>query len=317
MQVRIGAANKVYDMEKDQDGVWNLILLYPGPGFQLYCMIMDGLVVTDPGSDIFYINGYTSGVEVPSPGEDYYLAGPVRHGDVREHWFYSKLTQSFRRMFVYTPPGYDAEAKARYPVLYLQHGVGENEAEWTYAGHANFILDNLIAEKKATPMIVVMNNGFSFAPGTPMSLGPRETWPPSLFAQVLTTEVIPDIDANFRTVADRDHRAMAGLQTFQIGLANLATLSNFGIFSEPPMVGAPNLFAGALGDTASFNKQVHLLWFGTGTTETAIYNRTKEITAQLEKAGIKYQYYESPGTAHEWQTWRRCLHEFAPLLFKE
>jgi enterochelin esterase family protein len=110
---------------------------------------------------------------------------------------------------------------------------------------------------------------------------------------------------------------MGGMQTFQIGLANLPTLSYFGIFSGPPMVGTPNLFEGALGDAASFNKQVHLLWFGTGTTETAIYNRTKDITAQLEKAGIKYRYYESAGTAHEWQTWRRSLHEFAPLLFKQ
>jgi len=322
VQVRIGAASKVYDMEKDKDGVWNLILPYPGPGFQLYCMLVDGLVVPDPGSDIFYINGYTSGIDVPAPGEDYYLAKPVPHGDVREHWFYSKVTQEFRRMFVYTPPNYDADGKTRYPVLYLQHGAGENESEWTHAAHANFILDNLIAEKKATPMIVVMNNGFAFAPGTPMPLGPRETRPPSLFGQVLITEVIPDVDANFRTIADRDHRAMAGLsmggmQTFQIGLANVPTLSYFGIFSGPPMVGTPNLFEGALGDAASFNKQVHLLWFGTGTTETAIYNRTKEITAQLEKAGIKYRYYESVGTAHEWQTWRRCLHEFAALLFKQ
>ena len=226
--VKLHMGSDDYDMQKDANGLWNLVMSNLKVGYQVYWFIVDGTEVEDPGSDIFYSNGYRTALEVPSPGEDFYFAKHVPHGDVREHWFYSDITGSFRRMYVYTPPGYDKNTTARYPVLYLQHGAGELEMEWTHSGRANFILDNLIAEGKALPMIIVMNNGFATRPGqegNSQTMGSR--W--SAFEDMLIKEVIPDIDANYRTIADREHRAMAGLsmggmQTFSIGLSNLETV---------------------------------------------------------------------------------------------
>src|ERR1039458_9633309 len=172
----------------------------PGPGLQYYQMTVDGLTVNDPGSETFYSNGIKSAIDVPSPGEDFYDVKQVPHGHVLQHLFYSKVTQSWRRMFIYTPPGYEANSSARYPVLYLQHGAGEDETEWTHAGRAQFILDNLIAENNAVPMLIVMNNGFAAKPGTPPATGPA---PPAnrfaAFEEMLVTEVVPEVDAHFRT----------------------------------------------------------------------------------------------------------------------
>ena len=314
VQVRIGAANKTYDMEKLADGIWNLVIAYPGPGLQYYFMIVDGLNVMDPGSETFYSNGIKTAVEVPSPGEDFYDVKDVPHGHVVQHLFYSRVTQSWRRMYIYLPPGYDTHQRMRYPVLYLQHGAGEDETEWTHAGRAQFILDNMLAEKKAVPMIVVMNNGFATRPGTAPATGPAAM--SNRFAAF-----IPDVDANFRTIADRDHRAMAGLsmggmQTFLIGTTHLDLFSYLGIFSGTPMAQAQAQVDAVAAQGRAFHDKVHLLWFGVGTTEANFYNRTQEVRAQLEKAGIPSGYYESLGTAHEFQTWRRCLREFAPLLFQ-
>jgi enterochelin esterase family protein len=306
-------------MQKDAKGLWNLVLPDPKQGYQVYWMIVDGAEVEDPGSDIFYSNGYRSVLEVPAPDDEYYLAKHVPHGDVREHWFYSKVTGSFRRMFVYTPPDYDKKINARYPVLYLQHGAGEMEQEWTHSGRANFILDNLIADGKAIPMIIVMNNGFATRPGQDgMALTGNARW--AAFEEMLIKEVIPDIDAAYRTIADREHRAMAGLsmggmQTFTIGLNRLDTFSYLGIFSGVPDNYA-DLIKGTVEQGPAFNKRVKLLWFGAGTDETAFHDRQKELRELLVKSGIDAQYYISKGTTHEFQTWRRCLHNFAQLLFR-
>jgi enterochelin esterase-like enzyme len=322
VQLRIGATNKTYDMEKLADGVWNLIIPYPGPGLQYYQMNVDGLAVMDPGSETFYSNGIKTAVEVPSPGEDFYDLKEVPHGHVLQHLFYSKVTGQWRRMFVYTPPGYDATPRMRYPVLYLQHGAGEDEAEWTHAGRAQLILDNLIAGNQAVPMLIVMNNGFATKPGTAPATGQAPMANRfAAFEEMLVQDVIPEVDAKFRTVADRGHRALAGLsmggmQTFQIGPAHLDLFSYLGMFSGTPMAAAQPQVDAIAAQGAAFNSRVHLLWFGVGTTEANFYNRTKEVRAQFDKAGIRSGYYESPGTAHEFQTWRRCLHEFAPLLFR-
>jgi enterochelin esterase-like enzyme len=225
-------------------------------------------------------------------------------------------------MYIYLPPGYDANPHMRYPVLYLQHGAGEDETEWTHAGRAQFILDNLIAQKKAVPMIVVMNNGFASKPGVVLAPGPTTMASRfGVFGDVLTTEAIPEVDANFRTIADREHRALAGLsmggmQTFQIGTTHQDLFSYLGIFSGTPMAQAQAQVDAVAAQGNAFHLKMHLLWFGVGTTESNFYTRTQEVRAQLDKAGIPTGYYESPGTAHEFQTWRRCLHEFAPLLFQ-
>ena len=165
VQVKMGS--KTFDLTKKADGIWEGVMPNPGPGLQYYQMVVDGLATVDPGAETFYSNGIKTAVDVPSPGEDYYDLKEVPHGHVLQHLFYSKVTGSWRRMFIYTPPDYDANARGRYPVLYLQHGAGEDETEWTHAGRAQFILDNLIAEKKALPMIIVMNNGFATRAGAP------------------------------------------------------------------------------------------------------------------------------------------------------
>ena len=317
--VKLHMGSDDFDMQKDENGLWNLVMTNPKPGYQVYWLIVDGIEVEDPGSDIFYSNGYRSVLEVPTPEDEFYSVKHVPHGDVREHWFYSKITGQFRRMYVYTPPGYENNVIARYPVLYLQHGAGELEMEWTHSGKANFILDNLIAEGKAKPMIVVMNNGFATYPaqkGQTQTLNSR--W--SAFEEMLIKEVIPDIDTNYRTFSDRNFRALAGLsmggmQTFTIGLKNLDSFSYLGIFS-----GVPNNYEDLLKNTfeqeSTFNQRLNLFWFGAGTEEASFLNRQNGLKELLAKSGINAKYYESGGTTHEFQTWRRCLHEFAPLLFK-
>jgi enterochelin esterase-like enzyme len=319
VQVRVSAADRIHDMQKDASGLWNVIIPNPGPGFQVYWMIVDGVVIADPGSDMFFQNAYRSVVEVPAPGEDYYDVKQVPHGDVREHWFYSQVTGSFRRMYVYTPPGYEKDGR-RYPVLYLQHGAGEAEPEWTHSGRANFILDNLVAGGNARPMIIVMNNGFATRPEQAgRTLTGNDRW--AAFEDVLIKEVIPDIDAAYRTIPDREHRAMAGLsmggmQTFTIGLKRLDTFSHLGVFSGVP-TNYVELLTDALKQGPSFNRRVRLLWFGAGTDETAFHDRQQELQDLLAKSGIEAKYFVSNGTAHEWQTWRRCLHLYAQLLFRE
>lgn len=318
--VKLHMGSDDYDMQKDSKGLWNVVLTNPKPGYQVYWIIVDGTEVEDPGSDIFFSNGYRTVLEVPSPGEDFYLPKQVPHGDVREHWFYSRVTGSFRRMFVYTPPSYEKDNSTRYPVLYLQHGAGENEVEWTHSGKANFILDNLIAEGKARPMIIVMNNGFATRPGKDgQALTGNARW--AAFEEMLINEVIPDIDAFYRTIPNRENRAMAGLsmggmQTFTVGLTNLNTFSYLGIFSGVP-TNFSDLLKDALQQGPAFNQKLKLFWTGSGTDEAAFINRQKELQELLTKSGIKAQYFKSPNTGHEFQTWRRCLHEFAPLLFRQ
>lgn len=309
-----------WDLQKDEKGLWNVVISDPRPGYQVYWMIVDGTEVADPGSDMFFSNGYRSVIEVPTAEDGFYSAKHVPHGDIREHWFYSQVTGSFRRMFVYTPPDYEKNSTARYPVLYLQHGAGELEMEWTHSGKANFILDNLIAEGKAVPMIIVMNNGFATRPDQAgKTLAANARW--SAFEEMLIEEVIPDIDEAYRTIPDKEHRAMAGLsmggmQTFTIGLNKLNTFSHLGIFSGVPG-NYSDLIKSGVDQGTSFNKQVKLLWFGSGTEEAAFHNRQKELQDLLVKSGIKAQFYVSDGTSHEFQTWRRCLREFAQLLFRD
>jgi enterochelin esterase-like enzyme len=323
VQVHMVNYNKTHDMEKLAGGLWNLVLPSPGPGLHYYEMVVDGLATVDPGSETFYSNGIKTAVEVPAPGEDFYDIKQVPHGHVLQHVFYSKVTGSWRRMFVYTPPGYDAGTR-RYPVLYLQHGAGEDEVEWTHAGRAHFILDNLLAENKAVPMLIVMNNGFAARAGTPPPVpgAPAAANRFAAFEEMLVKEVVPEVDAKFRTIPGRDHRAMAGLsmggmQTFQIAPTHLDLFSYIGMFSGTPMAASQPQVDAIANQGAAFNNKVHLLWFGVGTAEANFYNRTKEVRAQFDKAGIRSGYFESQGTAHEFQTWRRCLREFAPLLFRQ
>jgi enterochelin esterase-like enzyme len=324
------------DMTKGADGAWAVTIPPAVPGFHYYWFVVDGLQVNDPSSETFFGYGRpTSGIEIPTPGEDFYFPKDVPHGQVRMTWYLSKTTGAWRRAMVYTPPEYDLNIRTRYPVLYLQHGSGEDETGWTKQGFANFILDNLLAQKKAKPMIVVMERGYATRPGeSPAGRGGVQTaargaTSPSAFESVIISDLIPMIDRTFRTVSDRDHRAMAGLsmgggQTIQITLNNLDKFAYIGGFSgagggmgRGAAFDVKTAYNGVLADAAAFNKRVKLVWLGAGSAElNGIGAGVVSFRDALQKAGIKVVYYESPGTAHEWLTWRRDLNEFAPLLFR-
>ena len=312
------------DMTRDEKGVWSITLPAAVPGFHYYWFVVDGLNVNDPGSETYFGWGrQTSGIEVPEPGADYYEPRAVPHGEVRLRLYESKVTGAWRRAYENTPPGYDADSKTRYPVLYLQHGAGENATSWTKQGRANLILDNLIAAGKAKPMIVVMDTGYAIKPGAAPVQGPTGTPQlPNAFEDVVISDLIPTIDATYRTMADRNNRAMAGLsmgggQTLQITSKHLGLFAWIGSFSAPLRnFDVKTSMNGVLNDAPAFNKQVRLLWIGSGTGETAMHDAATQLHTSLEAAGIKHVAFESPGTSHEWQTWRRSLNDFAPRLWR-
>ncbi len=312
------------DMAKDEKGFWSVTTPPAVPGFHYYWFAVDGFAANDPGSETYY--GWSrqcSGVEVPEMGADFYEMKDVPHGEVRLHSYLSGTTGLWRQAYVYTPPDYDT-SRARYPVLYLQHGAGENGSSWTKQGRANLILDNLIAEERAAPMIVVMETGYATKAGgisAPVPAG-GTTRGPNAFEEVVTNDLIPMIDESYRTLADREHRAMAGLsmgggQTLQITLNHLDKFAWIGVFSAPIRnFDVKSAYNGIFGDPSVFNRKVRLFWIGAGTMETAMHQGALAMHESLDKAGINNVFFESQGTAHEFQTWRRSLHDFAPRLFR-
>ena len=328
-KVQLDLGGVRYDLVKDENGVWTGESAPQDEGFHYYQLIIDGARVPDPGSLYFYgVSRWGSGVEVPAHDRDFYALKDVPHGQVRENLYFSKITNSWRRCFVYTPPGYDKNTSARYPVLYLQHGSGEDETGWSVQGKANLILDNLIAEKKAVPMIIVMDKGYATRANPQQNAGPANGPGFSAFEDVVINEIIPMIDSEYRTIADRDHRAIAGLsmganQTMRIFMNNLDKFSHIGGFSGTPNypstdeIDPVTFMNGIFNDGNELNKQINLLWLGLGTKENNPFpGSVGAFRKMLEKAGIEYVYYESPETGHEWLTWRRDLYQFAPLLFK-
>jgi len=329
-------------MEKQHDGFWTVTTPPLVPGLHYYTLIIDGAEVSDTNSRAFFGGGkYASMVEVPEPGSTYYSIQNVPHGQVREVWYNSKVTGTWRHALVYLPPDYDTQIKARYPVLYLQHGAGEDETGWIRQGHANFIIDNLLATKSSKPMIIVMAYGYARRAGqNPPDLTGKPFGSPEMmksmqemaaaFEDDVTQVLIPYIDSNFRTLSDRDHRAMAGLsmggmQTFQITLNHLDLFSYIGGFSGAGgmlVLGDRKLdpktdYNGVFADPAGFAKKVHLLWLGVGTKEPErMRTGLLRLHTSLQDANIQHVFYESPETDHEWQTWRRDLKDFAPRLFQ-
>lgn len=321
-----GLGKGPFTMGRGEGGVWSVTTPPVVPGFHYYWLIVDGVSVNDPASETYFGYGKpTSGIEVPIPGVDFFEAKDVPHGEVRARWYRSAVTGQYRRVFVYTPPDYDAQPTTRYPVLYLQHGAGEDERGWSTQGRMNFILDNLIAAGKAKPMIVVMDKGSATKPGTQgspaRSAGGRGS--PSAFTEVVLSDLVPLIDATYRTKVDREHRAIAGLsmgggQALQIGLTNLDKFAYIGGFSAAAFgFDAKTSYGGVFNDPAAFNEKVRLFYLHAGTAEGNFHQRAKAMTESLAKTGIKTVFVESPGTAHEWQTWRNALHDFAPRLFRE
>jgi enterochelin esterase-like enzyme len=363
-------------LTKGDDGFWTGTTKPQDPGFHYYTIRINGVDVADPASETFFGSGKVmSGMEIPEEGVDFYNIKKVPHGDVRSFWYFAASTGENRHAYIYTPPGYDNDIKKRYPVLYLQHGMGEDRRAWSNQGRANFILDNLIAEGKAVPMIIVMEDGGiaagmggggarrapgqgapgqgapgQGAPGqgarpqgqAPAAQGqaPAAQGQPAAqganrapggapggmasfwdgFGSVIIKDLIPTIDANFRTLTDREHRAMAGLslggtQTYGITEANLDKFANIGIFSAPfGFPGVETGYKGLLAKPAEFNKQVKVFYISMGSKEGP--QTGKSIHEALDKAGINNVYFEAPGTAHEFQTWRKALSGFTQLLFK-
>jgi enterochelin esterase-like enzyme len=330
VELDIGA--KKYPLTKGENSIWTGGESKPqDEGFHYYQIWIDGAAVPDPGSLYFYGAGrWGSGVECPAKDQDFYALKNVPHGQIRQNLYYSKVNKTTRRCFVYTPPDYDKDTTARYPVLYLQHGGGEDETGWPNQGKTNLIMDNLIAAGKARPFIIVMDNGTWRMPGRDRPPqrgegGQRGAWPPAGWAEgfqrTLLEDIIPMIDANYRTLADQPHRAMAGLsmggmQTRAITLANTETFSQIGIFS------GGSISMEDVTNSPGFKEKAKLVFVSYGSRElenrrTGFGGDPKANTEALKQAGINSVFYVSPNTAHEWQSWRRSLHEFAQLLFKD
>jgi enterochelin esterase family protein len=365
-----GLCPKPVPLTKDADGVWSVTIPPTVMGFHYYWFNVDGVRLNDPGSETFFGYGRaTGGIELPDPQQisSDLVTAPVvpfyaphkgsPQGQLHEQWYESPVTGMWRRCFVYTPPSYfdAASAGVRYPVLYLQHGAGEDETGWSRQGGVNFIIDNAIhgnsssffaaSAPKAPEMIVVMDNGYAtYASPASAERDPSEKFlNPAMrggieaFGAVMIKELIPLVDGKFRTIADRDHRAIAGLsmggmQALAIGMSHLDTFASIGSFSgaqfarprpvpgaasQPaPAVDVMSMYGGAFADAAGFNGRVRLLWMGAGTSEVAMSDTLRENVAKLRAANIKVSDFYCPGTAHEWLTWRTCLNKFAPQLFR-
>ncbi len=317
---------KPWPLTKDAGGVWSGTSEPAEPGFYYYELVVDGVGVNDPGSQTYFGWGRdTSGLDIPDKLYDFCETRAVPHGELRVRTYESKVTGIPRRALVYTPPSYDADASRRYPVLYLQHGSGECERSWSQQGRATSILDNLIADKAAEEMIVVMELGYATKAGAAPGANARGN---EAFEELVVSDLIPMIDATYRTKADRESRAIAGLsmgggQAIRIGLghpelfASVGSLSG-GVAGGGPGAGAnaprPPGIAAAIADPAVFNGKMKLLWIGCGQQDGG-FARAKEAHEALEKAGLTHAWFETAG-GHEWGVWRQSLRDLAQKLFK-
>jgi len=311
-KVQVAIANVAYDMKKDNDGVWTYTSEPQDLGYHNYWMIVDGAIVLDPATDGFI--GYShncNGFEIPDPDGGFYDLIDVPHGDVLIKNYFSTVENAWRLVYIYTPPGY-SNSSNRYPVLYLQHGGGEDQRVWIEMGRTNLILDNLIAERKCKPFIVVMETSATLKAGEarPQPNDAGIIRPSNdAYGELMTKDLIPFIDKNFRTLTDQGSRAMAGLSmgsmvTRQVTLANLDKFAYIGIFSGGTITP----------EQISDKSKVKLVFMSFGSRERGS-DGIKAAADALTQAGVKSVSYISPLTAHEWQSWRRSLYEFAQLLF--
>ncbi|WPR76595.1 alpha/beta hydrolase-fold protein [Algoriphagus sp. NG3] len=296
------------DLTKDAEGVWTGTTAGPmDEGFHYYHLTIDGGVFNDPGAKNYYgSTRWESGIEIPAHDQDFYALKNVPHGHVQQILFPSPSTSTSRRAFVYTPPGYSAESSKRYPVLYLQHGWGEDETAWSNQGHANLIMDNLIAEGKIEPFLIVMTYGMT----NEVKFGGLRDFKIEPFQTVLVDELIPYVDANFRTIADQEHRAMAGLSMGGMETHTI-TLNKPEVFSRYALLSGGVYTPKQLKDSP----KPELIFISAGSKENP--ERVIAAVNALKEAGFNAVSYVSEGTAHEFQTWRRSLYELAPLLFSK
>jgi enterochelin esterase-like enzyme len=316
LQIDLG---KKYNMQKGADGVWEVTTDSLSEGFHYYSLVVDGVAVADPASETFYGMGrMASGIEVPFKGDGYYSLRNVPHGDVRLKRYFSSVTNSWRRCYVYTPAGYDANVSESYPVLYLLHGGGEDERGWSTQGKADLILDNLIADKKAVPMLVVMMDGNMPLP----SFGEEVL---SLFEAELKQVVIPYVESNFRVKKDANSRALAGLsmgglQTLYAGINNTDKFGYLGVFSSgwiQPMQSdiAQKQYDFMAANATAINTNLKQFWISMGGQEDIAHKNCQVMLSKYDELKINYTYSEYPG-GHAWPVWRNNLFQFAQLLFK-
>jgi enterochelin esterase-like enzyme len=308
-----------YDMVKNSEGVWEVITDSLSEGFHYYSLIIDGVAVCDPASETFYGMGrMASGFEVPFKGDAYYEIRNVPHGDIRINRFFSTVTNSWRQVYIYTPAGYDQNNSEKYPVLYIQHGGGEDERGWAIQGKTDMILDNLIAEKKAVPMIVVMPDG-----NMPASSFGEDIL--KMFEAEMKQCIIPFVEKNYRVKTDSKSRALAGLsmggiQTLYVGVNNTDLFAYLGVFSSGWIVPMQADLAGKeyeymKNNADLINNNLKLFWISEGGKEDIAWKNGQAMVAKFDEMKIRYAYSEYPG-GHTWPVWRNNLFHFAQLLFK-
>ena len=320
-KVVLDICSKKYEMQRDGKGGWMAVTDPLVVGFHYYFMNIDGVNFIDPSTETFFgCNREAGGIEIPEGDEGNYYRPQqgVAHGQVRSIYYYAKSTNEWRHALVYTPAEYE-KGKKKYPVLYLQHGMGEDETGWSKQGHMQHIMDNAIANGEAVPMIVVMESGDVKAPFRGGDNRQGFSSYGASFYKVMINDLIPYIDANFRTKTDRDHRAMAGLswgghQTFDLVMNNMDKFSYMGAFSGAIFgLDAKTAYDGKFANGDEFNKKIHYLFLSCGSEENF---GTEKLAESLRDCGVKVDFQVSPGTHHEWLTWRRGLKQFIPHLFK-
>ncbi len=316
VQVDLG---KKYDLIKGNDGFWSITTDSIGEGFHYYSLLIDGIATADPASESFYGMGrMASGIEIPFAGGEYYAEKDVPHGDIRIKKYYSTVTKSWREVYIYTPPGYDANTNEKYPVLYILHGGGEDERGWATQGKTDLIMDNLIAEKKAKPMLVVM-------PDANLGAGAFGEDGLKAFEAEMKQCLVPFIEKTYRILNTSANRALAGLSmgginTLYTGVYNTNYFSYLGVFSSGWIVPMQNSIANAQYDymkqnSSKINGDLKLFWLSEGGKEDIAYKNGQIMLGKFDELGIRHTYYEYPG-GHTWPVWRNNLYHFAPLLFK-
>ena len=325
-KVQIDLCGTKYDMQRDERGVWRTTTAVQVPGFHYYSLVVDGVSVADPASQTFYgCSRWSSAIEINEAGCENFEVHDVPHGEVRTVHYYSQVDEAWRPLMIYTPAGYN-EGKQSYPVVYIQHGGGEDHRGWMEQGRTAQIMDNLIAAGKAVPMIVVSSNSNVHARNG--GFGGGYSWQGmQTFRSELIDNIIPFVEKNYRVKVGRQHRAMCGLsmgggQSFYIGLRSPQVFANVGVFSTGMfggIQGASNFdlekeVPGMLSDVNAFNKQLDVFFISCGEQDPRI-DHTRRIVKKMQEAGVEVRFNSYPGD-HEWQVWRKSLQEFAQYLFK-